>query len=83
MAARIASLRGYLAVCGLHDTGPVNGGQTTELITSQGFSSIDDFNGLTQADIGQLVKAFNTSAAATGTIGFMAQKKLEALAFWV
>lgn len=83
MAAQIASLRGYLAVCGLSDTGPVAGRQTTELITSQGFSSIDDFNGLTQADIGRLVKAFNMNAATTGTIGFMAQKKLEALAYWV
>ena len=83
MAARIASLRSYLAVCGINDTGPVAGRQTTELITTQGFASIDDFNGLTQSDIGKLVKAFNTNAATTGTIGFMAQKKLEALAYWV
>ena len=78
-----AILRRYLAVCGINNEGPAAGRQTTELITSQGFTSIDDFNGLTQADIGRLVKAFNTNAAATRPIGFMAQKKLEALAFWV
>ena len=83
MAAQIANLRSYLAVCGINDTGPVNGRQTTELIVSQGFTSIDDFNGLTQSDIGRLVKAFNSNAATTGSVGFMAQKKLEALAFWV
>ena len=83
MAARISTLRSYLAVCGINDTGPTAGRQTTELITSQGFTSIDDFNGLTQSDIGRLVKAFNSNAATTGSIGFMAQKKLEALAFWV
>ena len=83
MAARISTLRSYLAICGINDTGPTAGRQTTELITSQGFTSIDDFNGLTQSDIGRLVKAFNSNAATTGSIGFMAQKKLEALAFWV
>jgi hypothetical protein len=83
MAVQITNFRSYLAVCGINDTGPVNGRHTRELIVSQGFTSINDFNGLTQSDIGRLVKAFNSIAATTGSIGFMAQKKLEVLAFWV
>ena len=75
-----ADLRIYSAGCGIN-TGPVADRQTTEFILSQGFTSIDDFNGLKQADIGRLVKAFNTSAPAMGSLGFMVQKKLEALAF--
>ena len=78
-----AQLRVYFAGCGMQDTGPIAGRQTTEFITSQGFTSIDDFNGLKQADIGRLVKSFNAGSPVTGTIGFMVQKKLEALAFWV
>ena len=83
MAARLNELRGFLSVCGINNTGPTNARQTTELITSQGFTSIDDFNGFKQADVGRLVKAFNTGNPVSGTIGFMSQKKLEALAFWV
>lgn len=82
-AAAANNLRGFLAVCGVNNAGPIPGRQTTELITSQGMTSIDDFIGLSQADIGRLVKAFNTSNPNTGTLGFMVQKKLEALAFWV
>lgn len=78
-----AQLRTYFAECGMQDTGAIAGRQTTEFIQSQGFTSIDDFNGLKQADIGRLVKSFNASAPTTGAIGFMVQKKLEALAFWV
>ena len=83
MAARLNELRGFLSVCGINNTGPTNARQTTELITSQGFTSINDFNGFKQADVGRLVKAFNTGNPVSGTIGFMSQKKLEALAFWV
>ena len=82
-AARLNDLRGFLAVCGVANTGQVNNRQTSELIRTQGFTSIADFNGFKQADVGRLIKAFNTSNPVTGTIGFMAQKKLEALAFWV
>ena len=80
MAAQLCT---YFSECGMQDTGPIAGRQTTEFILSQGFTSIDDFNGLKQADIGRLVKSFNAGAPATGTIGSMVQKKLEALAFWV
>ena len=45
--------------------------------------SINDFNGFKQADVGRLVKAFKSNTPVTGTIGFMSQRKLKALAFWV
>lgn len=76
-------LRHVLAVCGVNNTGPTAGRQTTEFINSQGFHSILDFNGLSQSDIGRLVKAFSYANPVTGNLGFMVQKKLEALAFWI
>ena len=76
-------LRHVLAVCGIGNTGPTAGRQTTEFINSQGFHSILDFNGLSQSDIGRLVKAFSYANPVTGNLGFMVQKKLEALAYWI
>eukprot|EP00956_Cyclotella_meneghiniana_P038717 scaffold158705_cov50-Cyclotella_meneghiniana.AAC.1 len=66
MAARLNELRGFLSVCGIDNTGPTNVRQTTELITSQRFTSINDFNGFKQADVGRLVKAFNSGNPVTG-----------------
>lgn len=59
---KAAALPTYFAGCSMNNTGAGAGRQTSEFILSQGFTSIDNFNGLKQADIGRLVKSFNSFA---------------------
>jgi len=73
----------FLPVCGIQNTGPVNARQSTELITSQGLTSVEDFRHLSRDDEGKLVKSFNDSTPTSGRIGFIAMKGLQALAYWV
>ena len=73
----------FLRVCGLQNTGPVNARQSTELITLQGLTSIQDFRHLSREDVERLVKSFNDSTPASGRIGFIAMKGLQAFAYWV
>jgi hypothetical protein len=71
----------FLAICGISNAGPVATRQSTTFIATQGFQSIDDFIGLTQTDIGRLVKSYNDGTPAQ-RLGFMVEKNLQALAHW-
>jgi hypothetical protein len=86
-AAELAYLRDmYLPTCGIKNNETLAVGeqqQTEEFIASQGLQAVIDFKGMKPEEIGRMVKSHNDSGPLRGRIGFMVQKNLEALAFWV
>jgi hypothetical protein len=86
-AAEFAYLKDmYLPTCGIENNETLAAGQqqqSNELIASQGMQAVTDFKGIKPEEIGRMVKLHNDSNPVRGRIGFMIQKNLESLAFWV
>ena len=78
--ADVATLRQYLAVCGLDNAAPNR--QTQEFINLQGLAGIDDFILLQTKDVKSMIKNQNDAPGAI-RLGYIHQRNIEALVHWV
>jgi hypothetical protein len=78
--AHQATMRQYLAVCGLDNGGAAP--MTQSFIDSQGLSGIDDLKLLQMKDVKGMIKNHNDDPNTT-RLGYIAQRNIEALVYWV